>query len=150
MNLTFLVKEGVRVEREYLVMKLGNIKGVDFFKEHSKVIEEYGYVDFARAGRRFLNFAVIKEPYFYIKENAQSGNRVFKAFISKEYSGEKRTPQYYTTLNLSNASWVRITGLEIVDKERLISEYTLRNGNDIKALDRGAVSFFYIIKKKDI
>ena len=55
------------MEHQYLVIKLGNIKGIDFYKEHVNMIEKYGYVDMARAGRRFLDFSVLTGPYFYIK-----------------------------------------------------------------------------------
>lgn len=136
------------MEHQYLVIKLGNIKGIDFYKEHVKMIEKYGYVDMARAGRRFLDFSVLTEPYFYIKESVGGGNRVFKAYIGKSASGGKRVPDYYKTLDLSNASWVRIIALEIVDKDQFLSKHTLKNGNEIKALNQGAVSYFYIIDAK--
>ena len=137
------------MEHEYLVMKLGNIKGVDFYKEHMKVIEEYGYVDLARAGRRFLDFSRLDAPYFFIKESLSGGNRIFQAFIAKDVSGERRVPEYYSMLDLGNASWVRITNIEIVDRDKFLSEHTLKNGNEIKALNQGAVSYFYIIDKKE-
>ena len=137
------------MEQGYLVMKLGNIKGVDFYKEHLKVIEEYGYVDLARAGRRFLDFSRLAKPYFYIKESVSGGNRIFQVFIAKDLSGDKRVPEYYSMLDLNNASWVRITNIEIVDGDKFLSEHTLKNGNEIKALNKGAVSYFYIVNKKE-
>ena len=136
------------MEHEYLVMKLGNIKGIDYYKEHTKVIQEFGYVDFARVGRRFLAFSFLNEPFFYIKESAGAGNRIFKASIMKDLSGEKRTPEYYNSLDLSKASWVRIAKMEIINKDKFLAEHTLRNGEEIKALNRGAVTFFYIIDRK--
>lgn len=134
---------------QYLVIKLGYIKGIDFWKEHSKMIEKYGYVDLARAGRRFLDFTRITEPYFFIKESLGGGNRIFKAYIEKNESGVKRVPKYYEKLDLTIASWVRIKALEIVDKDQFLSKYTLKNGNEIKALNQGAVSYFYIVDAKE-
>ena len=137
------------MDHEYLVMKLGNIKGIDFLNEHQRIIDEYGYVDLARAGRRFLDFSRLEEPYFFIKESLSAGNRIFKAFIGKDIKGEKRVPQYYEQLDLGNASWVRITKIETVDKDRFLSEHTLKNGNEIKALNQCAVSYFYIINAEE-
>ena len=136
------------MEHEYLVIKLGNIKGIDFYEEHLKVIEKCGYVDLARVGRRFLDFSRLDEPYFFIKESLSGGNRIFKAFIAKELSGKKCVPEYYSALDLANASWVRINKLEIVGRNKFLAEHTLKNGNEIKALNQGAVSYFYIIKAK--
>ena len=137
------------MKHEYLVMKLGHINGIDFYKEHLKVIEKYGYVDMARTGRKFLNFADLQEPYFYIKESAGGGNRLFRAQIGKSITGAKRVPDYYTKLNVSDASWVRIISLEETDKNKFLSAHTLKNGNEIKGLNQGAVSYFYIINKNE-
>ena len=137
------------MEHQYLVIKLGNIKGIDFCKEHLNMIEKYGYVDLARVGRRFLDFSRLTEPYFFIKESLGGGNRIFKAYIEKNTSGAKHVPEYYKELDLSGASWVRIKALEIVDKDQFLSKYTLKNGNEIKALNQGAVSYFYIIDAKE-
>lgn len=136
------------MEHEYLVMKLGNVRGVDFYSEHLKVIEKYGYVDLARAGQRVVNFSNLKEPYFYIKESKSSKGRVFRAYIGNHVSGEKRVPEYYENLSMHNASWVRLIKIEIVDKNKFLSEHTLKNGKEIKALDRGAIPLFYVIDAK--
>ena len=136
------------MDHEYLVMKLGNIKGIDFLEEHQKVIKKYGYVDFARTGKRRIDFSCLNEPYFFIKESLSGGNRIIRAYIDKDSAGDKKTPDYYANLNLSNASWVRINRLETIDRSGFLIEYTLKNGNKIKALDNGAVSYFYIIKSK--
>ena len=136
--------------RKYLVMKLGNIKGIDFYKEHLKVIEEYGYVDFARAGKRYLNFSCLTEPYFFIKESRRAGNGIYMAYIGKDVSGKRRVPEYYSKLELESASWVRITKLEILDKNKFLAEHTLKNGKEIKALEKGAVPYFYIIDAKEV
>lgn len=133
---------------EYLVIKLGYIKGIDFYEEHIKVIEECGYVDVARVGKRFLNFLSLNEPYFYIKESLKGGNRIFKAYIVKELSGKRCVPDYYSTLDLTHASWVRINKLEVIDRNKFLDEHTLKNGKEIKALNQGAVPFFYVIKAK--
>ena len=132
------------MEHEYLVMKLGYINGIDFYKEHMSVIGEFGYVDLARAGKKYLDFSRIEEPYFFIKESVKGGNRVFKAFVYKDGSIEKHVPDYYAHLNLKNASWIRINRLEVVNKDLLLEKYKMKNGKDIKALDKGAVSYFFI------
>ena len=93
-------------------------------------------------------FYGLNSDYFYIKESVRGGNRIIKAVIGKDISGEKRFPEYYSKLNLSRASWVRIVELKIVDKNEFLSSHTLRNGNEIKALDRGNATILYVIDFK--
>ena len=43
---------------------------------------------------------------------------------------------------------MRIVELKIVDKNEFLSSHTLRNGNEIKALDRGNATILYVIDFK--
>ena len=142
---------------EYVLMKLGKFmvsgefKNIDFYKEHKKVIDQYGYVDFARFGRTklFMDFDHMPSNVFFIKAINDSKIQIIKATFEKEKEGtEKHFPEYYKKLDLKHAEWARITNLEIVDRDYLLSNYTLRNGKPIKGLDRGLVTNFVIVDKQ--
>lgn len=136
-------------EAEYLLIKLGSTRGINFYKEHNDLIEKYGFVDFARGGKRKVVFERLNEPFFFIKESENSGRRIIKVhFIKNVPPNSKRIyPDYYEELNLEGATWVRITSMEIIDKQTFLDTFSLVSGKEIKALDRGSIPFFYVKKK---
>lgn len=135
---------------EYLIVKLGSTGKVKFYEEHLKVIEQYGFVDFARVGKRKIVFQRVKEPFFFLKESENSGGKIIKSYFLKDdiKENERKYPSYYAQMQLQDATWVRITKMEIMDKNSFLKTYSLLNGNDIKALDKGAIPFFYVKEKE--
>lgn len=76
------------METEFAIIKLGKVKNVDFLKEHKKIIDKYGYVDFAWKGKRFVSFNT-RTGTFYIKESANSKNRLIKATFSESHENDR-------------------------------------------------------------
>ena len=101
--------------------------------------------------RYFLCPYIIIDGFLMIKDRKVINNNFgddINIPILKELSGKRCVPDYYSTLDLTHASWVRINKLEVIDRNKFLDEHTLKNGKEIKALNQGAVPFFYVIKAK--
>jgi len=129
-----------------ILLKLGK-SGHDFYSTHDEVIKKYGYVDFARVGNKRASFPDEKGSTIYIKESSRDGDRIFECELGEKITVGEHYPSYYEEFSLENAFWLRIVSLNIISKEDFISRFCLRSGEEIKGLDRGMMSFFYIKEK---
>ncbi|SCW50302.1 hypothetical protein SAMN02910400_01010 [Lachnospiraceae bacterium C10] len=134
---------------QYIVIKLGYMPGVDFLMQHQKIIEENGFVDFARFGKKGLTRDDYSKNYIFIKECKGNGGRLIKAKLGEKILNGSVYPKYYENVMIYGVNWFRVTQMEEISKEEFLKEYVLMNGNEIKALDNGTVPFFYIKKRTD-
>ncbi len=134
---------------KYILIKLAKIKGkVDFFDAHKDILDQYGYVDFARISKGRICTNYIFDNFIFIKESASQGNRIFKAQVENvDLKCGEKYPEYYKSLNLSNAQWIRLSMLEVINTERFIKNYSLMNGKSLDGTFRGSVSWVFVKEK---
>lgn len=134
---------------KYVLLKLARTPGrVDFFKAHKEVIDQYGYVDFARISKGRICDKYLCGKTIYIKESKTQGDRVFKATVGGQIESGVNYPDYYNLIDISNAQWIRLEKLEIIDQEKFLENYRLMNGKDLVGTFRGAVPWVFIQKSK--
>ncbi len=130
----------------YIVMKLGRIPGIDFYEEHNKVLVENGYCDFARVSKKKIAITSYDRKKVFVKESKSSQNRLIMMEVEDISRGEIY-PEYYKWIDLTGATWMRIKKMEIIDITDFLSQYCRTNGEEILALDRGAIPFFFVKRK---
>ena len=88
----------------FLLVKISSPKEIDFREEHINIINEFGYVDFARVGKRKINMERFDDLIF-IKESLINGGKLYKAKLSNQV-GEPHSPNYYKTINIEKATFI--------------------------------------------
>lgn len=137
-------------QTEFLLLKIKSPQGVDFYAEHIKVINQCGYVDFAKVGNSKINVGNLKEGYtIYIKESIGNGGKLYSAkLISVSDKGEV-FPDYYNGLNIERAYWFRIAKLTPIEKLDYLDGYETRAGGDVKRALKSMSPNFYIVKRNE-
>lgn len=130
----------------YLVLKLGNSFKDDFYEEHSKIIEKYGYVDFFIAYKKNPAFDKYNKSVV-IKEGSKQGNRLFMAEVVERLDNGQHFPKYYDAINKENGLWVRIKGLKEIDRQYLLDNFETKTGKSIDSIFRASVPYFGLRKK---
>ncbi len=134
---------------KYVLLKLARTPGrVDFFKAHNEIIEQCGYVDFARISKGRICDRYLCGKTIFIKESKTQGDRVFKAIVGEEIESGVNYPDYYNLIDISKAQWIRLMELEIIDQEEFLKNYRLMNGKDLIGTFRGAVPWVFVQKSK--
>lgn len=132
----------------FIVIKLGHVNGVDFYEEHKKVLDENGFVDFARVSKKNIAITDFDRKKVFVKESKSAQNRLIQMSVEDIEKG-KVYPDYYNDIDLTGATWMRVKSMEIIDGDELARKYCRSNGEPIKALGRGSIPFFFIKEKKE-
>lgn len=135
--------------KEYLVIKLGVMRNIDFYAAHKEILDKNGYVDFARVGRYRIFLHDDTSKTIFIKESELNRGRLFRATIGGLNIKGEIYPDYYRMIDLSKAQWIRLTSLEEISVDDFMNDYCLRNGNDAVGLKRGTASLIHVIKRQD-
>lgn len=136
-------------EKEFIVLKLGSIKNVDFYEEHSKIIDKYGFVDMAKFGKAKVEKDEIVDHTLYIKESDVDKGRIFKAYVEEMPISGEYYPAYYDKSKLNQAQWFRVSSMIEVGLENFCKEFVNRQGRDVLRLFRGMNPIVHIRKRED-
>ena len=135
-------------ETLFIVIKLGHVNGIDFYEEHMKVLEKTGFVDFARVSKKNIAITDFDRNKVFVKESKSAQNRLIQMAVEDIERGEVY-PEYYNSIDLTGAKWMRIKKMQIINGDELTQKYCRSNGEPIKALGRGSIPFFFIKEKKE-
>ncbi len=130
-----------------LVIRLGFIKDVDFYEEHSKLIKKQGYVDLCVFTKRQPNMKKYNETV-YIKESKKAGDRIFKAKIIETRDNGEVYPKYYDDYHVAGQTWLRIDSLDEIELNGFYKNCTTLSGKEIKNVFKSSTTLFGVIEKQ--
>ncbi|MGP1367086.1 MAG: hypothetical protein ACTTH3_05355 [Schwartzia sp. (in: firmicutes)] len=132
------------------LIKIKSPFGIDFYKEHMKVIEENGYVWFCRFGKNNMLRDVLLQyaPYLIIKESGIKNGGLYIARYTEIVEDEPRdnqTPQYYESIKQYPSLWFKLTKIKSLDYSMLASKFVGKSsGGQVEGILRSICPAFYI------
>ncbi|WP_022775129.1 hypothetical protein [Butyrivibrio sp. AE2015] len=131
-----------------ILLKLARLdKNIDFFDEHKKIIDEYGFVDFARIGKSYIADEYVCEKTIFLKESKMDRNRIFRVDTGAKIAEGEHYPEYYANLKKQNIQWIRINSIEVLELEEFMNGYSLRNGRPLDGVFKGSVPWVFVREK---
>lgn len=131
------------MNREKILIKISSPSEINFYEEHKKIIESYGYVDFAKIGKTSFNTVNFEDNSIIIIDNKAHNNQAMIANW-EESSGNKIAPKYYKDLLIDKAKWLRFTSLELVSFEEICEKYITRTEKPIIAAIKSMAPIIYV------
>ncbi len=132
------------------LIKVKSPVGIDFYTEHKRVIESYGYVWFCRFGKNNMKRETLEKysPFIIIKESGVKYGGVFLAAyseISVDTMHQKMMPLYYKEIEQRPSLWFKVTQIEQIDYSALLSCFIGNaSGGNIERIMKSMCPAFYI------
>ena len=126
---------------EMLLFRFGEFKHYDFIEEHTKIINEHGYVWVLKSGRK-SNPAKIKEiinqgGWIILKQPKNAGGKYYIGQfvnVQEEEPTDQCYPNYYEEFFfffLTNEQWFKITSIAELNSNDIEKIVLCKNGNRV-------------------
>ncbi len=135
-------------QEEYLLIRIKTPFGVNFYSEHKKIIDRYGYVDFAKVGGSLLNASRLKTgDTIFIKESISNGGALYAATLKEIVEKENKCPDYYKGLEIGCVFWLRLSNLILIENYHFLDDYRTRKCKPVSNALKSVCPCFFIHKK---
>ena len=135
-------------QKEYLLLKIKSPKDVNFYSEHKAVIDQCGFVDFAKAGNSILKTELLNAgDTIFIKESIANGGVLYAVTLKEVIEKGKEFPDYYNDLGFANVLWLRLSDIKTIESKDFLDAYETRAGGAVESALKSMSPNFYIRKR---
>ncbi len=142
------MKKTSEEQNEYLLLKIKTPQGHDFYEEHISIIDNYGYVDFAKFGKSALKADLLRKgDTIFIKESVVNGSALYAATFEAVIDRGEVFPEYYGEYESHSILWMRLSCIKKIESLDYLDDFETRAGGSVANALKSMSPNFYIHRK---
>ena len=148
LELEIIVME-IKKGATFLMFKINTPNGIDFLKEHKKILDANGEVWLCRFGKTNVVLSKITADgnYVFVKDSAKNDNRIYIGTVSSISKTQplNNYPTYYDQINLARPLWFNLSDLCEVRSDFVMKNFRTKSSNaSLEGVFRSMCNSFYI------
>ena len=133
--------------QQFLFLRMSNFDKYDFIDEHTKIINEHGYVWILKTGRKidkkYLKELIKSESGIIIKKPSRTDDKLYYCKLENiDYDNSEMFPEYYydfltyngfkiSDINHDNSCWFKISSITPIPSDITKDLVVTKNNNSL-------------------